>query len=151
MKIKHFIGFVLVLSICGCTNVNIKPLRYNEVLGAKGYRFDGRIFSAKCSGNTGAEDVCLQKMARIAIQNGFDYFTVLSSDQNEMMGSTSFNTYAPTTSVTSYSGGTGLTFGTMAQTHVVPFVRHTYQYTFILLDRSEINYFDNFYRAHEYI
>ena len=156
MKLKYVVAcFFCVCLISGCTKVNIKPLRYNEVLGANGYPFDGRIFSANCSGKTSAEDVCLQRMSEITIQNGFEYFTVLSSNQNETATSASFNTYAPTTSITNYSGmggyGTGVTFGSAAQMHMVPIVKHTYQYTFILLDQSEINYFDNFYNVYDYL
>ena len=149
--------FITLFFLTGCAGVStdIKELKYNEVLGSKHSEFDGRIFSASCSGNEYADagmvkEECLSKMAETVYNKGYNFFTVITQDGKT---TESLESYTTTQPITSYHYGYG---EYRANTTYVP-QYHSYTvtkfhkfYTFVLIDEKDIDKWGNYYKVSDY-
>ena len=147
-----------IMFITGCVDVKIEEMKYNEVFGAAGAEFEGKIFSAKCS-SEGANaatvnNTCLKEIAKKTYNKGYKYFYVFFQDNETLQKNGSYTTTTPITTYNSSYSGYGYSYGT-STTYVPKTTNYTIErnnkyYGFIVVDEEEISKYPNYYRVSDY-
>lgn len=130
---KIVIGFIFLLF--GCISMEIREVKYNELSVKKYKQFDGRIFSINCSSSDydmgSVKEKCIKEIASKVLESNYLYFIIITANQDRLQSN-----YIHGNSK-SISGGT--------------ITENTINYTFILLKEDEIENYDNYYKALDYI
>ena len=151
------------MCLCSCALVsrNIALVHPNE-LGMP-ESLNGRVFSIHCFGNdwadaTFVDNKCKEYISEYAYKDGYPLFSVLDKED---ASKTSVGTYTTTQPITTYSnatiysgGYTAYGFGSstsyVPQTHLYSVTSHAKDYLFVLIDYSEKDKWQNYYKVSDY-
>lgn len=135
-----------------------EEIKYNEVFGTEGAKFDGKIFSATCSSEwdnaSAVNDKCLHEIAKTAYTKGYPYFYVFFQNNETLRETGSYTTTTPVTtynnSYSSYGYGFGTSTTYIPQTTNYTIKRNNKYYGFILIDEDDISKYPNYYKVSDY-
>ena len=144
---------ILTFLIAGCVDVNIKELKYNEVFGEQGSKFEGKIFSATCKGEDSDEETiekeCLYNIAKTTHEKGYEYFSIFTKDSKTTQEVSTTTTNKAITA-RNYSGGYKSSTFYIPETDVYTTTLNTKYYGFILVDKKELSKLQNYYKVSDY-
>lgn len=167
---KKLIFFVLLLlPFIGCSYNIMNPPKVSEldpvaIFGVKGQVLNGRLFESTCQSNafgnqSTARKTSLKNAAKKAKKLGYNYFTVLDSQnfkEDKFTNLTSYQQVMSHTNASVYGNGHSA-YGSADTTVWVPTNQmmhtefHTYSIIFLLLKDNELDGWNNIYSVKKYL
>lgn len=167
MKKTISICFCVCLSAC-LVHTNVQEIKPNE--HGISSEFDKRIYTVNCYSNSASinkvKNKCLKKMATVAHEKEYQYFTVLSqnhtadsqiipvSTTKQITTNQSFSSNAYTYGMGGYANAYGS--GSASSTTSVPYteyynsIMYAINYMFVLIKEDELNKWANYYKVSDY-